>query len=426
MTLFLKRHTLLLFLLAFCATAIGQTYTISGSVTDSASGETLIGAAVMDLRSGKGALTNDQGRFSLTLKSDSVRLRVTYVGYQPIFEDLVLKSNQKRTFQMHSSVELKTVVVTSERVDNARSSQMSAISVPIEQLKSVPVLFGEADLVKALQLLPGVQSGSEGNSGFYVRGGGPDENLFLLDGIPLYNVNHLGGFFSAFNSDAIKNVTLYKGSFPARFSGRISSVLDITTNNGNDREWHGSASLGAIAAKFSIEGPLVKERTTMSLSFRRTYFDLLLQPLLLLSSSQSGEGRFNGGYYFYDLNAKFTHRFNDRSRLYASLYSGDDAVYARVRYRNNVYDQYRYNEYIKLRYAWGNLAAALRWNYVVNPRLFMNITGAYTRYRNRLALGMELDNTTPDYREQMEAEMSFRSGIHDFTLKADFDYSPRP
>ena len=423
MTLFLKRHTLLLFLLAFCATAIGQTYTISGSVTDSASGETLIGAAVMDLRSGKGALTNDQGRFSLTLKSDSVRLRVTYVGYQPIFEDLVLKSNQKRTFQMHSSVELKTVVVTSERVDNARSSQMSAISVPIEQLKSVPVLFGEADLVKALQLLPGVQSGSEGNSGFYVRGGGPDENLFLLDGVPLYNVSHMGGFFSAFNTDAVKNVTLYKGSFPARFSGRLSSVLDITTNNGNDKQLHGSGSIGFISAKLNLEGPLKSERTTFSLSGRRTYADFLLQPLVKRLADRR-QYKLRAGYYFYDVNGKLTHRFSDRSRLFASYYMGSDVIYTRIRtLATDVQEQY-----LNFDTRWGNIVASARWNYELTPKLFMNITGAYTRYSNNVGVAYETETLATDDADSQTSEfqMDYLSKINDYSLRADFDFTPNP
>ena len=423
MTLFLKRHTLLLFLLAFCATAIGQTYTISGSVTDSASGETLIGAAVMDLRSGKGALTNDQGRFSLTLKSDSVRLRVTYVGYQPIFEDLVLKSNQKRTFQMHSSVELKTVVVTSERVDNARSSQMSAISVPIEQLKSVPVLFGEADLVKALQLLPGVQSGSEGNSGFYVRGGGPDENLFLLDGVPLYNVSHMGGFFSAFNTDAVKNVTLYKGSFPARFSGRLSSVLDITTNNGNDKQLHGSGSIGFISAKLNLEGPLKSERTTFSLSGRRTYADFLLQPLVKRLADRR-QYKLRAGYYFYDVNGKLTHRFSDRSRLFASYYMGSDVIYTRIRtLATDVQEQY-----LNFDTRWGNIVASARWNYELTPKLFMNITGAYTRYSNNVGVAYETETLATDDTDSQTSEfqMDYLSKINDYSLRADFDFTPNP
>ncbi|MDY6372098.1 MAG: carboxypeptidase-like regulatory domain-containing protein [Bacteroidales bacterium] len=400
--------------------------TVSGTVTDARTGETLIGATILETASGRGTVTNAHGRYTLTPGVASAQLRISYIGYKTQHHTLDLASNPTLNLRLEPAVELDEVTITAERVTAPTMSQMSAIEVPVEQIKLVPVIFGEADVLKAIQLLPGVQSGTEGTSGIYVRGGGPDENLFLLDGIPLYNVNHLGGFFSAFNSDAIKNVTLYKGSFPARFSGRISSVLDITTNNGNDREWHGSASLGAIAAKFSIEGPIIKERTTLSLSLRRTYFDLLLQPFLMAAAANSGEGSFNAGYYFYDLNAKLTHRFNDRSRLYASLYSGDDAVYLRARTRNSGYSSYSYEEYMRLRYGWGNIAASVRWNYVLSPRLFLNVTGAYTRYRNRLTLGFEEEFRTDEGNGSGEAEMSYNSGIHDFILRADLDYQPTP
>ncbi len=418
-----KKRLLLFLLLLACGTAAGQSYTISGTVTDSLSGETLIGAAVMDLRSGKGALTNAQGRFSLTLKSDSVRLRVTYVGYSPIFEDILLKSNQKRTFRMQSSTELKTVVVKSERVNNVRSSQMSAIDIPVEQLKSVPVLFGEADLVKALQLLPGVQSGSEGNSGFYVRGGGPDENLFLLDGVPLYNVSHLGGFFSAFNTDAVKGVTLYKGSFPAHFGGRLSSVLDVTTNNGNDKQLHGNASIGFISAKLSVEGPIKSERTTFCLSGRRTYADFLLQPLVKRLADRR-EYKLRAGYYFYDVNGKLTHRFSDRSRLFASYYMGSDVVYTRIRtLATDVQEQY-----LNFDTKWGNIVASARWNYELTPKLFMNITGAYTRYSNTVGVDYETVTLATEEQESATSEfdMDYISRINDLSLRADFDFTPNP
>ncbi len=418
--------SLLLFSIFNFQFSVLEAQTVSGTVTDSRTGETLIGATVLETATGHGTVTNAHGRYSLTPGTRTVNLRFSYIGYKPQVHTFDLTTDALINVRLEPAVELDEVTVTAERVSLPQLSQMSAVELPVEQIKLVPVLFGEADVLKAIQLLPGVQSGTEGTSGIYVRGGGPDENLFLLDGVPLYNVNHLGGFFSAFNSDAIKNVTLYKGSFPARFSGRISSVLDIATNNGNDREWHGSASVGAIAAKFSIEGPLVKERTTMSLSLRRTYLDLLLQPLLLAAASEMGGERVNAGYYFYDLNAKLTHRFSDRSRLYASLYMGDDAVYLRSTYRCGDYDGYRYDDAIKMRYAWGNLAAAVRWNYVLNPQLFMNITGAYTRYRNRLSLGMELDDENPGESRHEEAKVSFRSGIHDFTARADFDYAPHP
>lgn len=398
--------------------------TISGTVSDAETGETLIGATILDIGSGKGTVTNAHGRYTLTLKADSAELRISFIGYQTQVYKVDLKGGARLNVKLLSSVELDEVTVTANRISISRPevSQMSAIEVPVEQIKLVPVIFGEADVLKAIQLLPGVQSGTEGMSGIYVRGGGPDENLFLLDGIPLYNVNHLGGFFSAFNSDAIKNVTLYKGSFPAHFSGRISSVLDITSNNGNDKEWHGGASVGAIAAKISVEGPIVKERTTLSLSLRRTYGDLLIQPIIMTVAASEGIRGAAAGYYFYDLNAKVTHRFNDRSRLYATFYSGDDAAYMRFKENDDGFSKY----YMKFGYNWGNLATALRWNYEINPQLFMNVTGSFTRYRQRLAVGAEEDYVEMGQPQHEEVEMSLRSGISDLSARVDFDYTPSP
>ena len=404
-------------------TANGQSYTISGSVTDSTSGETLIGVTIMDLRTGRGTLTNTQGRFSLTLKSDTVSLRISYVGYKTFFDTFVLRKNEKRNVKLQPSIELKTVVIKGQRVDDAKSSQISAIQVPIERLKAVPVLFGEADLVKALQLLPGVQSGSEGNSGFYVRGGGPDENLFLLDGVPLYNVSHMGGFFSAFNTDAVKNVTLYKGSFPAHYGGRLSSVLDVTTNNGNDKQLHGNGSIGFISAKLNLEGPIKNERTTFCLSGRRTYADFLLQPLVKRLADRK-EYKLRAGYYFYDVNGKLTHRFSDRSRLFASYYMGSDVVYTRIRtLATDVQEQY-----LNFDTKWGNIVASARWNYELRPKLFMNITGAYTRSNNTVGVDYETITLATEEQESTSSEfqMDYISKINDFILKADFDFTPNP
>ena len=396
--------------------------TVSGTVSDSLTGETLIGATILDVESGKGTVSNAHGRFTLTLRGDSAELRVSYIGYASQTHRLSLAGNRQLNVRLQPSVELDEVTVTADRVGSAKMSQMSAVEVPVEQIKLVPVIFGETDVLKAIQLLPGVQSGTEGMSGIYVRGGGPDQNLFLLDGVPLYNVNHLVGFFSAFNSDAIKNVTLYKGSFPCQFSGRISSVLDITTNNGNDKEWHGGASVGIMAAKVSVEGPIVKERTTLSLSLRRTYGDLLLMPLFMAASSSVEGGNLSAGYYFYDLNGKVTHRFNDRSRLYATWYSGDDAAHMGVTEENDPLDRTK----IRLGYNWGNLAAALRWNYELTPQLFMNITGSVTRYRQLLELGVTNEYMSMGEWHDNEVKMDMRSGIRDFSLRADFDYAPSP
>lgn len=416
----MKQRLILILLLCWSCSAWAQ-FTVSGTVTDIATGETLIGATVLDTRSGKGTVTNAYGFFSLTLKSDSVNLRISYVGYQVEMYNLLLTDNVKLESKLYPSTTLHEVVISAEKVQGVKSSQMSAIEVPVEHIKAVPVIFGEADVLKALQLLPGVQSGTEGMSGMYVRGGGPDENLFLLDGVSMYNVNHLGGFFSAFNSDAIKNVTLYKGSFPAHFGGRISSVLDVTTNNGNDKEYHGGLSVGVISAKLNLEGPIVKEKTTFSLSARRTYFDALIQPFVSLIGMTDGM-KTNAGYYFYDLNAKVTHKFNESSRLYASYYMGDDVIYAKLKTREGIIFVGDFKQYMKLGYNWGNIVGSLRWNYVINPKLFMNVSGAYTRYRNDVRLGEEYS----DINTYESAEMSYNSGIQDFVGRVDFDYTPDP
>ena len=401
--------------------AWAQNYTISGTVMASSSGETLISATVYDMLSGKGALTNSQGRYSLTLPKGRVVLRISYVGYATRYDTIDLSGNKELNVKLESSTQLQTVTIRADRVSSQRSSQMSVIDVPVENIKSVPVLFGEADVLKALQLLPGVQSGTEGLSGIYVRGGGPDQNLFLLDGVPLYNVNHLGGFFSAFNADAIKNVTLYKGSFPARYGGRLSSVLDIITNDGNDKTIHGNLSIGAVASKINLEGPLYKDMTTFNVSYRRTYFDLLLQPLIMAIGFAQDMGRLNLGYYFYDLNAKVTHRFSSRSRLIASWYSGDDKIYLRNKERDS-----RGYGFAKLGYNWGNMVGSLRWNYELTPKLFMNLTGSYTRYRNKIFMDAE----EKDYNDGADAfssyGISYNSGIRDIGVKSDFDYQPDP
>ena len=413
----------MIFMLALAASAVAQT--VSGTVTDEVTGETLIGATVLDTRTGKGTVTNAYGRYTLTLKGGGeVELRFSYVGYSPQLHKVDLTSNRQLNVKLNPNTELKEVEVRAERVNSPRVAQMSAIEVPVEQIKLVPVIFGETDVLKAIQLLPGVQSGTEGMSGLYVRGGGPDQNLFLLDGIPLYNVNHLGGFFSAFNGDAIKNVTLYKGSFPARFTGRISSVLDITSNNGNDKEWHGGISAGIISAKINVEGPIIKEKTTLNLSLRRTYGDLLLQPMLWsMAASTTDLDGMSAGYYFYDLNAKVTHKFSDRSRLYATWYSGDDEAYITAKVGS---DLSGYKEYLKLSYRWGNMATALRWNYELNPKLFMNVTGSFTRYRNLLSVGLEEKWRQQGQEYSDELEMGLNSGIRDFAARVDFDYTPSP
>ena len=271
-----SRWIVIIGIMLACLPTFAQKRTISGYVMDAASKETLIGATIFDKNSGKGCATNNYGFYTHTLNQGEVDLQVSYVGYNQRNEAFELKENLTMNFALTTNIELDEVVVEATRATvSARSPQMSVVELPVQQIKSIPTLFGEADVLKAIQLLPGVQNGSEGSAGMYVRGGGPDENLLLLDGVPVYNVNHALGFFSVFNPDALKNVTLYKGSFPAHFGGRLSSVVDIRMKEGDMQQYHGNVSVGLISSKLNFEGPVVKDKLSFNLSFRRTYSDLL-------------------------------------------------------------------------------------------------------------------------------------------------------
>lgn len=411
-----------------------QNYTISGYISDAKNGETLISSSVYDVITRRGAVSNTYGFYSLTLPKGEVEIEYTFVGFGAQRRIFKLTKDTLINIKLTESIELKEVTVTgSHKEIGVKGSQMSAIDIPISMIKSVPTLFGEADIIKALQLLPGVQAGTEGSAGFYVRGGGPDENLILLDGVPVYNVNHMGGFFSVFNPDAIKNVTLYKGSFPARFGGRLSSVVDIRMNDGNNKAIHGNVTVGVISSKFNIEGPLFSEKTTFNISARRTYLDVLMQPIIKLAAYENGNSEnqdvnMSAGYYFYDLNAKISHKFSDKDRLYLSAYMGDDAIYANMRQKYEDYQNSTQEGRFKLNWDWGNIITALRWNHIINNKLFMNATATYTRYRFNMDIGTILNETikNPASKTSFSTTLGYRSGIQDFGPKVDFDYSPNP
>lgn len=385
-----------------------QNYTLSGYIRDSENGENLIGATVLDRTSLKGTVSNTFGFYSLTLPAGDVKLKVSFVGYQPREMDLDLTENLQLNFDLVSGSTLDEVVITAEE-DFELSPQMSTIDVPIEQIKSMPVLMGEADVLKSLQLLPGIQGGTEGSSGIYVRGGGPDQNLILLDGVPVYNASHLFGFFSVFNPDAINKVNVVKGGFPARYGGRLSSVIDISMKEGNNQKFSGEGSIGLIASKLTLEGPIGKnEKTSFIVSGRRTYIDLLTRPIIKAST----DGESTGGYFFYDFNAKINHRLSENDRLYLSFYNGKDKGFARSEYEYGL----RSKEEFGL--GWGNTISALRWNHVFSPKLFANLTGTYSKYKFRVFA---------DYEEGEDREaIEYYSGIDDFSLKFDMDYLPSP
>ncbi len=411
---------------------MAQRHTISGYITDTESGERLIGASVYDTVSKQGVATNNAGFYTLTLPSGTHTLQVSYVGYHSATtHPITMTSDTTCHIALRSSTRLEEVTVIGQQsINSPQSAQMSAVDIPIAQIKNIPAIGGEVDVLKAIQLLPGVQSGSEGSAGIYVRGGGPDENLIMLDGVPLYNVSHAMGMFSVFNADAIKNVTLYKGNFPARFGSRLSSVIDVRQNDGNSAFWHGGVTVGLLAAKMNVEGPIFNKqqldslkqglqpraKTTFNISARRTYFDLFMAPILGIISSANSDVTFTGGYYFYDVNAKLSHTFSDKDKLSASFYIGDDVMY--IRAKENEKSDEKYNT--SLRFTWGNILSAINWEHQITPRLYSNLQLSYTRYQYKLGQKLNIESTEYNFKQSM----TYASNIHDATLQTQFDYAP--
>lgn len=404
----MKRGTTTLVLFLFILQGFGQTlsnYTISGYVREKVSRESLIGVNVYLSDHKTGTTTNTYGFYSITLPAtDSVELIVSYVGFTPEIVKIKLNKNIELNIDLKPSVLLDEVTVSSSRIEKqSQSVKMSTINLQIAQIKNVPSLFGEKDVLKVLQFMPGVQTGSEGSSGLYVRGGGPDQNLIILDDAIVYNASHLFGFFSLFNGDALKSVELTKGGFPARYGGRLSSVLDINMKEGNKEEWHGEGGIGIISSRMTLEGPIKKGKSSILISGRRTYADLIIYPLL-------GEEKI--GYYFYDLNAKINYDFGRKNKLYLSGYFGNDKFSMKT---NNRY----YNHDIG--FLWGNGTGTLRWNHLFTNKLFSNTSAIFSNYTFRIfdkykTTGVVIDDYLAEY----------YSGIKDYSLKYDIDYLPNP
>lgn len=390
--------TILFFLVSFQAWSQSK-FTISGYIKDSLSAETLIGATISINGEAKGVSSNQYGFYSITLPEGKYVITVSFTGYQPQAAEVTLTSNIKYDFQLLTREVLQEVIVSSKKRDaNVKNAQMGKIDLSMTQIKSVPVLFGEVDILKTIQLLPGVRNAGEGNTGLYVRGGGPDQNLILLDDAIVYNTGHLFGFFSIFNSDAIKNTSLIKGGMPSQYGGRLSSVLDVAMKEGNMKKFEAEGGIGAIASRLSIQGPIKKDKASFIVSTRRTYIDALVKPFVPKSNAAYGSG-----YYFYDLNTKVNYKFSDKDRLYLSGYFGRDVF----TYRNS---ERAFNADIP----WGNATGTLRWNHVFNRRLFANTTLVYNSYN--FSFGAS----------QNDFRLKLSSGIRDVSAKLDFDYYPAP
>jgi hypothetical protein len=399
---------------------------MSGTITDGSSGESLILATVYDEVSAKWTTSNKYGYFSLRLPSGKKKISFSYVGYKTTVFEFDLSKDTVLNVKLNSDASIEEVVIkASQPSAKVLSSQMSTLELPMQKVNSAPFLLGETDVIKLLQLMPGVTPGMEGSSGLYVRGGGPDQNLILLDGVPVYNANHLFGFYSVFNSDAIQSVTLTKGGLPARYGGRLSSVLDIRMKEGNMKEFRGTASVGIISSKLTIEGPILKDKTSFILSGRRTYLDALSYPVQLLAN-KSPDGTDLTGYYFYDVNAKINHKFSENSRLFISAYTGRDRYFKKSKYeRSDTAIKFIHKSKSIDELEWGNITAAARWNYLISNSTFSNLTLIYSRYRYRTnventdfyqrPVKEEIVKSTVDYMNR------YTSSIRDYGLKWDLE-----
>lgn len=385
-----------------------QKVDISGYVTDAESGERIIGATITTADLLNYAISNSYGYYVLTLNSseDTVILQASFVGFSPSSLTMKPDQNLKVDFALKSRNILDEVIISAEKTTTyEKRKEMSVISVPVSKVAAMPALGGESDLLKSLQLMPGIQSGNEASSGLYVRGGSPDQNLMVIDDVPVYYVNHLGGFVSTFNSDAINSMKLVKGGFPAHYGSRLSSVVDIKMKEGNMKEFHGNVMIGMIASKIMVEGPIKKDTTSYMLSVRRFMYDLITRPLTRATS-------FNGtsvGYNFYDLNAKVNHIISPNDRLYLSFYSGEDKILSR---------QETQTDLNKMILEWGNILGSFRWNHLYGDRLFSNVTLYSTRYR----LSNDFSSTYTRNTIKEKTSASYWSGIVDLSIKADFDY----
>lgn len=374
-----------------------QKSTISGYLTDSKSGEALIGAKVYIPSLKVGAETNTYGFYSLTVEKGVYTIEYRFTGLDTYSKEFDLAQDISFNHEMGTTEkQLQEVVISAKKGENVNSTKIGQIELDVEKIKTLPAFMGEVDIIKTIQLLPGVSSVSEGGQGFYVRGGGPDQNLVLLDEGVVYNAAHLFGFFSVFNADAVKSVNLIKGGMPANFGGRMASVLEVNMNEGNNKKFKVKGGLGVISSRITVEGPLKKDKGSFIVSGRRTYIDLIMKAAIPDSSPFAGSG-----YYFYDLNLKLNYRLGPKDRIFLSGYYGKDQFTFGSKEDN-----------FKVEMPWGNGIAALRWNHQFSSKLFMNVITSFSDYQ--FSFGSAQD----------EFQIKLTSGVRDLTAKVDFSYFP--
>lgn len=392
-----KLHLLLMAQLLFSVSSVfAQQFTISGYIKDGETGEALPGASVYVTALKKGTTANTYGFYSLTLPAtDSSGVVISFVGYSPQIKKVYLNQHIKLDVRLAATADtIKEVVITAEQNRNVEEPRMGVVDIPIEKIKMLPVILGETDVLKVVQLLPGVQSGNEGTTGYFVRGGNLDQNLVLLDDATVYNPNHLFGIFSTFNTRALNNVTLIKGGFPAQYGGRLSSILDLSMKEGNNRSFGVDGGIGLISSHLLAEGPIKKEKASFIISARRTYLDLIVRPLLNKGNAFK--------YRFYDVNAKINWQLTENDRLFFSVFIGDDDA------------AYKESKNFEYGVKFGNSTATMRWNHLFGQKLFSNTSLIYNTYIQDISTVQDLFFT------------QIYSGINDVKGQTEFQYFPNP
>ena len=408
----MKHLFLSLFFFSTSHIAFAQDSQISGTIEDSETGETLLGATIYSKESEKGTVTNEYGFFSLTLPKGKLTLIVSYLGYQDFIQEINLSSPQKLKIQLkvdNSLLEEVVITTTTNIKSQTKSVIAGSVNLKPKDIKQIPALLGEPDITRAVLTQPGVSSVGEGTSGFNVRGGNIDQNLILLDEAPIYNSSHVWGFFSIFNADAVKDMQLYKGGIPARYGGRASSVLDIRQREGSNKQFKGEGGLGLLFSRLTLEGPIKKDKLSFLVSGRRSYFDLFFPLIKSIKGNKV---------YFYDLNAKLSWNINENNKLFASGYFGADVMKLKFTEENDGDTQNTNsstaNETID--FQWKNATATLRWNHIFSSKLFMNISGIYSRYN--YALSSENSGGGPT--GTTASNFTWKSAVENWIIKPDF------
>ena len=408
----MKKIFIIVFLSFFALIVFGQKYTIQGYILDSRTGEALLGAYAYDLNNKIGTATNQYGYYSIVFNNTSnknLHIVYSFIGYAADTIDFVIKTDTIINIKLKAGKLLKELVINADNVAPIeKRDEVGTVEIPLAQMRTLPAFAGERDIIKAYQLMPGVQSGSELSNGLMVRGGSSDQNLVLLDDVPLCQINHLGGFVSLFNDDAINETKLYKAGFPASYGGRLSSVLDVRMKDGSKDKITGNFTLGLLSSKIFVVGPVKKDTSSYFISYRRFLYDLLIRPVMSIAS----RGNYTAGYNFYDLNFKWTYRFSNNDNIALSFYNGDDKLFVKFKEKQPTISENGSEE------KWGNTMAAFKWIHIYNKKLFGNTVFSFVRYRYKNEIYYKTNTDT----SSSEQSTNFLSGVYDLNAKSNFEY----